>query len=120
MRKHVMGQVVRQTQAKPQAYWETIRDRIDAAKAVDVINKVLNGGAVSPQRAAMAWQVANKMLPSLAAVSVQVEHKVSANWQDIMSKALESGIDPNSLIPQEKPVVLEHDSDTPLPPDIHE
>ena len=115
--------ITRQGKAKPPAYWETIRDRIDAAKAVEVLNDVIRGKKVPEQQARYSFATINKLLPSMQAVAVQVEHKVAASWADIQAKALESGIDPLSLvpgkqlIPKEKTIEHQDDSEGGLPPD---
>ena len=116
-----MTQPVRQTAERPQAYWETIRDRIDSSKAVGVINDVLHKrNGVDVLQAQMAWQVVNKLLPSVQAIHMEVAHKVSMTWDDIKSNALEHGIDPKLLISQENPVPAQVDSDGGHPPDVDE
>ena len=93
-----MGKPLRNSQARPLAYWETIRDRIECGKAVDVLNQALKGDELPTQQVNTALFVVNKMLPSLQAVAVQVEHRVAASWAEIQAKALEAGIDPESLL----------------------
>ena len=44
-----MGQPLRNSQARPPAYWQTIRDRIESGKAVKVINQALNGDVLPAQ-----------------------------------------------------------------------
>jgi hypothetical protein len=92
-----MGQPLRNTQARPPAYWETIRDRIKCGKAVDVVNQALNGDVLPTQQLNTAIFIINKMLPSLQAIAVQVEHKVAASKEDLIARALARGIDPAIL-----------------------
>ena len=119
-----MGQPVR-NKDKPTAYYETLKDRINAGNAVHVLNGMLAGEKRTAQEERAAYFTLNKLLPNLQAIAVQVEHKVSANWQEIQAQALEAGIDPKLLIPKEK-AAIEHErksdsaqdhSEAPLPPE---
>jgi hypothetical protein len=101
-----MGQPLRNTQARPPAYWETIRDRIKCGKAVDVVNQALNGDVLPTQQLNTALFVINKMLPSLQAIAVQVEHKVSATLPELEARALAAGLDPEALF-YSKPLTQE-------------
>ena len=124
-----MGQVVRQSQAKPQAYWETLRERIDAGKAVGVLNRVVDGEVMPVMQATMAWNVVNKLLPSLQAVAINVTDHTSTNVGELLTQAAALGISPdqlfstpetNSLITQEKVDSVSDDSDGGHPPDVDE
>ena len=105
---------------------DTAVDRMKLSNAVEVLNLALVVDKPLPtQKVQVAMFMVNKLLPSMQAVAVQVEHKVSASWQDIQAAALEAGIDPNLLITEDKSVSEhERESDsaqelleTPLPPD---
>ena len=122
-----MSRPLRNSQARPSAYWETIRDRIECGKAVDVVNQTLNGDVLPAQQLNAAIFVINKMLPSLQAVAVQVEHKVAASWEDIQAQALAVGLDPELLFstPATKPSITQEKTDSPVnaseappPPDM--
>jgi hypothetical protein len=115
--------------AKPQSYWDTIRERIDCAMAVDVVNKVMRGETVAEQRARYSFAVLNKLLPSMQAIAVQVEHKVAPNRDDLIARALSRGIDPAILFAnhQAKPLITQDkldsvpvDSEAPHPPVVAE
>ena len=106
-----MGRPLRNIQARPSAYWETIRDRIESGKAVKVINQALNGDVLPAQQLNTAIFVVNKMLPSLQAVAVQVEHKVATSWEDIQAQALAVGLDPSLLL--DMPSITQEKTDSP-------
>jgi hypothetical protein len=92
-----MGQPLRNTQARPPAYWETIRDRIKCGKAVNNLNQLLEGVKLDAQQERATYFTINKLLPSLQAIAVQVEHKVAPNKEDLIARALARGIDPAIL-----------------------
>jgi hypothetical protein len=107
-----MAQPIRNTQARPPAYWETLRERVAAGKAVEVLNSVLETDEkVSAQKVAVAMFYVNKLLPSMQAIAVQVEHKVSASMPDLTARALAAGLDPEALF-YSKPLTQEK-SDSP-------
>jgi hypothetical protein len=90
--------------------------RVKLAKAVDVLNDVLTDTCeVSQQRVQVALFVVNKMLPSMQAVAVQVEHKIASNISDLEARALEHGIDPSLLLPEKKVIEQEPVEDPPTP-----
>ena len=105
-----MSRPLRNSQARPSAYWETIRDRIESGKAVKVINQALNGDVLPAQQLNTAIFVVNKMLPSLQAVAVQIEHKAAASWEDIQAQALAVGLDPSMLL--DMPSVTQEKTDS--------
>ena len=109
-----MGQPLRYSQVRPSAYWETIRDRIESAKAIEVINQALNGDVLPAQQLNTAIFVVNKMLPSLQAVAVQIEHKVAPSLPEIMARARAAGIDPATLFstPATKPSITQEKTDS--------
>lgn len=92
-----MGQVVRQTKERPDAYWETLRERINAGKAVNVINKALKEQDVKPHALSTAIFVINKLLPSLQAVAVQVQQTESMSRHDIDALLLGTGLNPKLI-----------------------
>ena len=110
-----MGQPLRYSKERPPAYWETIRDRIESGKAIKVINQALNGDDLPAQQLNTAIFVINKMVPSLQAVAVKVEHKAAASWEDIQAKARALGIDPATLIstPATKATITQEKTDSP-------
>ena len=110
-----MAQPLRNTQARPLAYWETIRDRIKCGKAVKNLNKLLEGESLDPQQERATYFTINKMMPSLQAVAVQVEHKLSATKEDIIARALAKGIDPDLLFHRHatKPSITQEKTDSP-------
>jgi hypothetical protein len=107
-----MGQPLRNTQARPPAYWETIRDRIKCGKAVAVVNQALNGDVLPTQQLNTAIFVINKMLPSMQAIAVQVEYKVSASMSDLEARALAAGMDPAVLF-YTRPLITQEKTDSP-------
>jgi hypothetical protein len=122
-----MAQPLRNTQARLPAYWETIRDRIEAGKAIKVVNQALNGDVLPAQQLNTAIFVINKMLPSLQAVAVEVTHKSAASKEDLEARALAAGIDPATLfsIPATRPSITLEKTDSPAdsleappPPDM--
>ena len=113
--------------AKPAAYWETIRDRIDTGKAVKVVNGVIKGDAdITSLQADMAWKVVSVQLPRLAAISVEVSHKQAVSIDDLRNRAEALGVDPSQLLTQaidstaEKVESVQDKLDTPLPRDVAE
>ena len=118
--KYVMPQASREAGAygKMQSARDKAIERCNLANAVTVLNDALVSTKPLPhQKVTVAMFMVNKLLPSMQAVAVQVEHKVSADWKDIQAQALEAGIDPNLLIPQEKPLLPTTVSDGGVPPD---
>ena len=110
--------------AKPVAYWETMRERLNAGLAVQVVNGVIEGdSAVTPVQANMAWKVVDKLLPSLAAISVEVSHKQAVSIDDLRNRAEALGVDPATLLTQaidstaEKVESVQDKLDTPIPRD---
>jgi hypothetical protein len=98
-----MAQPLRSSALRPQSFWETIRERIDCAIAVDVVNGVIADGnyqekPITVMQATMAWNVVNKMLPSLAAVQLQVADVRGTSMLDIKARANLLGIDPTLLL----------------------
>ena len=107
-----MNQIARQTAERPQAYWETIRDRIDTATAVGVLNKLIKGKQykskdITVMQATMAWNIVNKMLPSLQAVALRVEQADPLTRHDLDALMLSTGIDPSLIdgYSEDKPLI---------------
>ena len=92
-----MGQPIRYSKERPPAYWETIRDRIECGKAVQNLNQLLEGVKLDAHQERATYFTINKLLPSLQAIAVQVEHKVAPNRDDLVARALARGIDPDML-----------------------
>jgi hypothetical protein len=92
--------ISRQGQAKPPAYWETIRDRINAGKAVEIVNKALDEQDVKQSALNTALFVINKLLPSPQAVMVEITHKTASSVHDLRARAESLGLDPNLLLSQ--------------------
>ena len=124
-----MGQNVRQTAERPLAYWETIRDRINAARAVNVLNRVVDGEAVPAQQAVMSWNIVNKLLPGLQAIAIQVEDRTTTNVGELLNQAAALGLDQsdlfstpetNALITQEKSLPVQDQTEGGHPPDVDE
>ena len=119
---------------KPAAYWETIQDRINTGKAVTVLNHVVVGKQykdkdITALQATMAWNIVNKMLPSLQAVAINVTDHTSTNVGELLNQAAALGIDSadlfstpetNSLITQENSDSVSDDSDGGHPPRVDE
>ena len=104
---------------RPEAFHRRAQKKMDLMLAVNVLNKAMASDKPLPmQKVTVAMFTVKQLLPSYQAIAVQVEHKVTANWQDIQAQALEAGIDPNLLIPQEKPLLPETVSDGGVPPDV--
>jgi hypothetical protein len=82
---------------RPAAYRNQLSDRIKAGKAVKVLNRVLGGEVLPTQQVNVAMFVINKLVPSMQAIAVQVEHKVAASREDLIARALARGIDPDML-----------------------
>ena len=110
-----MGQPLRNTQARPPAYWETIRDRIECGKAVKNLNKLLEGVKLDAQQERATYFTINKLLPSLQAIAVQVEHKIAPNKEDLIARALARGIDPDMLFRNHQaiPAITQEKTDSP-------
>ena len=77
----------------------------------------------------MAWNVFNKLLPSLQAVAIQIEDSTAANVHDIMLKAQALGISESDLFstPETNQLILQEKADSalvqlegPHPPDVDE
>jgi hypothetical protein len=127
-----MPQPVRSSAARPIAFWETIQDRVDAALAVTVINGVMSGDTTIPvATASMAWNVFNKLVPSRAAIAVEVSHRTATNLSDLEDRAAALGIDSHALLGQpieskgesldsvpEETDSIEDSLEAPLPPDV--
>lgn len=96
---------------RPAAYRNQLSDRIKAGKAVKVLNRVLGGEVLPAQQVNVAMFIVNKLVPSMQAIAVQVEHKVAASWQDLHAKALAAGIDPSLLLA--RPSVTQEKTDSP-------
>jgi hypothetical protein len=120
---------------KPAAYWETIRDRIDTGAAVTVLNSVVTGDTyrekpVTAIQATMAWNIVQKLLPSMAAIQVEVSHRTAATLSSLTDRAAALGIDHTALLGQpiesigetvssvpDKVVSCDDSLEGPLPPD---
>ena len=113
-----MAQPVRSSAVRPQSFWDTVKERIEIALAVDNLNLMLAGEEQPPQVERSTLFTLSKAIPSLQAVAIDVQHHIPANWQDIQAKALEHGIDPKLLISQEKDDCVQVDSDGGTPPDV--
>ena len=105
------------------------RGRLKLAKAVDVLNKIIEGDDIPEQRARYSFAVVNKLLPNYQAVAIQIEDRTTANVLDIMNQAAALGISPdqlfstpetNSLISQENSDSVSDDSEGGHPPDVDE
>ena len=119
---------------RPAAYWETIQDRIDTGKAVTVLNHVVKGMKykekdITALQATMAWNIVNKMLPSLQAIAINVTDHTTTNVGELLTQAAALGIDSadlfstpetNALILQEKVDSVSDDSEGGHPPDVDE
>jgi hypothetical protein len=121
--------------AKPIAYWEAIQERINTAQAVDVINNVVagdlyRGKQIGQLQATMAWNLINKLIPSRAAIAVEVSHRQATSLLDLKTRADLLGIDESLLLGQpidnthvidsvseEKSIVPDDSIEAPLPPD---
>jgi hypothetical protein len=110
-----MGQPIRYSKERPPAYWETIRDRIECGKAVQNLNQLLEGVKLDAQQERATYFTINKLLPSLQAIAVQVEHKVAPNKEDLIARALARGIDPAILFnsPHTRPSITQEKTDSP-------
>jgi hypothetical protein len=119
----VMGQTARTSNgvAKPVSYWKTLQERMKAGEAVDVLNRAVMGEDIPSKQLNTSMFYVNKLLPSMQAIAVQVEHKVSASMPDLTARALAAGLDPAVLfhgkrsITQEKKDSLVDDSEAPNP-----
>jgi hypothetical protein len=90
--------ITRHGQAKPPAYWETIRDRIDTARASENLNLMASGTELPSQQERVSLFIINKMLPSLQAVAVEVTHRSAASMHDLHDRATALGLDPSMLL----------------------
>ena len=90
-----MAQNVRSAGKRPDAFWETIRDRIDTAHAVTVYNEYVAGKHDDLQRAALAWKAIDKQLPSMQALAIQVQEANPATKHDIDAMLMAEGINPD-------------------------
>lgn len=85
------NQVVRVAN-KPESYYETLKRRINAGKAAEVLKKMLDGEEVTAQQEKAALFVLNKFLPNLQAIAVQTHNEAPVTREDIESLALENNI----------------------------
>jgi hypothetical protein len=97
---------------RPAAYRNQLSDRIKAGKAVKVLNRVLGGEALPAQQVNVALFVVNKLVPSMQAIAVQVEHKVSATLPELEARALATGIDPSLLFNTHKLSITQEKTDS--------
>ena len=123
-----MGQPLRKGETL-QAHRDKAQQRMDLTIAVNVLNRMLNGETVKPQQERSTYFTINKLLPSMQAIAVQVEHKIAPNREDLIARALSRGINPDilfanhqakPLITQDKLDTAQDDSDPPHPPDASE
>ena len=125
-----MPQALRQSTGKKKgAYYLTLQARIEAGQAVDNLNKMLNGIECTPQEERTTLFTINKLLPSMQAIAVQVEHKIAPNREDLVARALSRGINPDilfanhqamPLITKDKVDTVQDDSGVPHPSDADE
>jgi hypothetical protein len=121
----------RRTNDRPEAYFENLRNRINAGQAVDLINKAMMELDVKPSALSTAVFVLNKMLPNFSAIAVQLETKAAVTLNDLADRANRLGLDPSLLLGQpiesieetvssvpDKVVSCEDSSEAPLPPDV--
>ena len=112
--------------AQPAAYWETLRDRIQAGIAVDNLNAMIGGTELPLQQERTTLFVVNKILPNIAAISVEVSHRQATSIDDLRNRAEALGVDPATLLSQvidstaEKVESTSITSDTPIPRDVVE
>jgi hypothetical protein len=97
---------------RPAAYRNQLSDRIKAGKAVTVLNRVLGGEVLPAQQVNVAMFVVNKLVPSMQAIAVQVEHKVSATLPELEARALAAGLDP-ALLFHGQPSITQEKTDSP-------
>ena len=87
--------------AKPAAYWETIRERLDVSLAANVVMNYLKGDESIPlARANLAWKVVEKQLPSLQAIAVEVTHKTADSMESLQDRAAKLGLSSDALFAQ--------------------
>jgi hypothetical protein len=115
--------------AKPPAYWESIRDRIDTGQAATNVNRMARGEELPSQVERVSLFIINKMLPSLQAVAVEVTHRSAASMHDLTDRATRLGLDPAALLGDSTLLVTSDDTvqedsitsadsiEAPLPPD---
>ena len=103
------------------------RSRLKLAKAVDVLNKIIEGKDIPEQRARYSFAVVNKLLPNYQAVAIQIDDRTTASVLDIMNQAAALGLDQsdlfstpdtNALITQEKSLPVQDQSEGGHPPDV--
>ena len=117
--------VNRHGQRKPPAYWETIRDRINTAKAAQLLTDVVEGKEIPPQQERVALFIVNKFCPNLAAIAVQVEDMRPESKQDINALLTTTGINPAQVWAAlqgvaENPPIEHAPGGPPTPPDRDE
>jgi hypothetical protein len=92
---------------RPAAYRNQLSDRIKAGKAVKVLNRVLGGEVLPAQQVNVAMFIVNKLVPSMQAIAVQIEHKVSATLPELEARALAAGLDPALLFHGKRSITQE-------------
>ena len=102
---------------KPKAYWQTIQERIDCAKAVKVLNESMEPDAdISEMQFKASVFIVNKMLPSLQAVAVQVHESNPATRGDIDALMTTSGLNPaliwDTLEAKPEPKAIAHEENS--------
>lgn len=103
--------------ARPQSFYDTVRERIDMTMAVEVVNDVLKGKDIPTMRANTALSLVMRAIPALQAISMQLDVTEPASRHDIDALLLSSGLRPDLLPGWKKSAVLEHSQADPLPPE---
>ena len=104
-----MPQPIRQTSERPKAFWETVQERINTAKAVELINTAMDGDEeISPQQERCAMFTIRQFCPALQAVAVDITDNRPASAHDLLAQAMNAGIDTRLLFGGQLP--LEGDS----------
>ena len=88
---------------------------INVGLAARTFNDILDDIEVSPQRERIAVEIWRKLVPSYAAVHMEVHDNRPQSIHDLNSRLLMSGLDPLDITP-EKTIVAEDDSEAPHPP----
>ena len=114
--------ITRNGNRKVPAYWESIRDRINTAKAAQLLTDVVEGKEIPPQQERVALFVVNKFFPNLSAIAVQVEDMRPESKSDINALLTTTGINPAQVWAalqgvQENPPLEHEPGAPPTPPD---
>jgi hypothetical protein len=100
-----MKQMIRERR-KDEPLHEYMVKGINIGLAITTFNDALTGGDVSPQRERIATVIWNKIVPSMAALQVEVHDARPKSTHDLNAMLLSAGLD---ALPTEAAPAIEHE-----------